>query len=53
MSDEARRRGIDRTAKLLRESVIRNDNPDPGFAACVDRVRDARDLKDKQRSERG
>ncbi len=48
--DESKRRGIDRTASQLRESVIRNGGKDPGQAACRDRVRQAVEKKDKQRN---
>lgn len=52
-SDSDKRRGIDKTAAKLRESAIKNGNPDPGFDACRDRVRRAVDLKDKQRNQQG
>ena len=53
MSDESKRRGIDRAAAKLRESAIKNGNPDPGFERARDRVRVAVRNKEKQRSNEG
>jgi hypothetical protein len=49
-SDERKRRGIDRTAAKLRESVVKNGGRDPGFDKCRDRVRDARIRVEQKRN---
>jgi hypothetical protein len=50
-ADERKRRGIDRTAAELRQSVVRNGGKDPGHDAARDRVRQAVERKDKQREQ--
>jgi hypothetical protein len=49
MSNESKRRGIDRTAQQLRREIVKNGGRDPGQDKARDRVRSAVLNKEKRR----